>query len=191
MYQEVKSALNQEKMENMPANYAVVTTDTERLTIRNEGKDIARMTANMNTWTLPKKCLQNVLNILDSHVYLKTDNADSCEKVYINPNNKVDDVLLISEYVEFSTLIEPFMKTVTEKNYEGGKTKKFICLFNGKEDGMKLKEYYSCSVLAVSTEGSTEWNLLLDFHRTGSPFGRYPTFHTLTSVGRKKAFQYG
>ena len=24
----------------------------------------------------------------------------------------------------------------------------------------------------------------------GSPFGRYPTFHTLTSVGRKKAFQY-
>ena len=24
----------------------------------------------------------------------------------------------------------------------------------------------------------------------GSPFGRYPTFHTLKSVGRKKCFQY-
>ena len=24
----------------------------------------------------------------------------------------------------------------------------------------------------------------------GSPFSRYPTFHTLTSVGRKKCFQY-
>ena len=152
-------------MENMPANYAVVITDTESLTIHNESKDIARMTANMNTWKLPKKCLQNFLNILDSHVYLKTDNADGFEKVYINPNNKVDDVLLISEYVEFSKLIEPFMKTVTEKKYEGGKTKKFICLFNVKEDGMKPKEYYSCSVLAVSTEGSTEWNLLLDFRK--------------------------
>ena len=24
----------------------------------------------------------------------------------------------------------------------------------------------------------------------GSPFGRYPTFHTLTNFGRKKTFQY-
>ena len=31
----------------------------------------------------------------------------------------------------------------------------------------------------------------LFFVNFGSPFGRYPTFHTLTSVGRKKAFQYG
>ena len=139
----------------MPANYAVVITETESLTIHNESKDFARMTANMNTWKLPKKCLQNFLNILDSHIYLKTDNVDGFEKVY----------MLISEYVEFSKLMEPFMKTVTEKKYEGGKTKKFICLFNVKEDGMKPKEYYSCSVLAVSAEGSTEWNLLLDFRK--------------------------
>ena len=73
--------------------------------------------------------------------------------------------MLISEYVEFSKLIEPFKKTASEKKYEGGKTKKFISLFNVKEDGLKAKEYYSCSVLAVSTEGSTEWNLLLDFRK--------------------------
>ena len=149
----------------MPENYAVVTIETESLTIHNESKDIARMTANMNTWKLPKKCLQNFLNILDSHVYLKTDKVDGFENVYINPNNKTDDVLLISEYVEFSKLIEPFKKTASEKKYEGGNTKKFISLFNGKEDGLTVKDYYSCSVLAVSTEGNTEWNLLLDFRK--------------------------
>ena len=57
----------------MPENYAVVTTETDSLTIHNESKDIARMTANSNTWKLPKKCLQNFLNILDSHVYFKTE----------------------------------------------------------------------------------------------------------------------
>ena len=136
----------------MPEKYAVVITETESLTIHNESKDIARMTANMNTWKLPNKCLQNLLNILDSHVYLKIDKGDGFEKVYINPNNKIDDVLLISEYVEFSKLIEPFKKTASKKKYEGGKTKKFISLFNGKEHGLKAQDYYSCSVLAVSTE---------------------------------------
>ena len=98
------------------------------------------MTANMTTWKLPNKCLQNLLNILDSHVYLKTDKVDGVEKVYINPNNKIDDVLLISEYVEFTKLIEPFKKMASKKKYEGGKTKKFISLFTIKEHGLKAQE---------------------------------------------------
>ena len=70
-----------------------------------------------------------------------------------------------AEYVEFSKLIERFKKTASEKKYEGGNTKKFSSVFNVKEDGLKVKDYYSCSVLAVSTEGNTEWNLLLDFRK--------------------------
>ena len=43
----------------------------------------------------------------------------------------------------------------------------------------KLPQYSSCHV-----------NLSASGIYFGSPFGYYPTFHTLTSVGRKQYFQY-
>ena len=45
---------------------------------------------------------------------------------------------------------------------------------------------------------TANWTLYSSYHvyphlaiYFGSPFGHYPTFHTLTSVERKKASQYG
>ena len=42
----------------------------------------------------------------------------------------------------------------------------------------------------VSRNSSCHVDLSASCIYFGSPFGRYPTFHTLTSVGRKKCFQY-
>ena len=147
-------------MENMAINYAVGTTETESLTIYNESRDMARMTNNSNTSKLPKKCLQKFLNLLDTHIYLKTDNVDGVEKAYISPN-----VFLISEYVEFAKLVEDFKSRATVEKYDAGKTENFISLFSVKEAWLKAKEYYSFSIVAVSTEGQTDWNLLQDFRK--------------------------
>ena len=47
---------------------------------------------------------------------------------------------------------------------------------------------YPFSISSCFILSSSEPNLVLEQTKLGSPFGRYPAFHTLTSVGRKKLF---
>ena len=51
--------------------------------------------------------------------------------------------------------------------------------YNNKNSQINRTQYSSCHV-----------NLSASGIYFGSPFGRYPMFHTLTSVGRKQYFQY-
>ena len=144
-------------------NVAVAAATNEGFRIYNDSRDMARITAGENSFKIPKKTLKNLMSVLESRVYIKADNVSGVEKVYINRNDMID-CTTACEYVEFSKLVEEGSHTAAVKKYNG-KTKKFLTIFSVKKAGMKAREYYAASVVAVNNEGQEEWNLLLDFRK--------------------------
>ena len=122
---------------------------------------MARLTTSEHSFKVPKKCFKNLLNILESRVYIKADNVGAGEKVHIN-RNVIIDCTTAYEYIEFAKLVDEGKHIAVVKKYDG-KTKKFLTMFSAKEDGLKAREYYACSVVAVCNEGQADWDLLLDF----------------------------